>query len=158
MQNKTEQPKVRVFLVDDHALVREQLTALIQAESDLAVCGEAEDAATGLLLIKRLAPELVIVDISLKRSSGLDLLKRLQEVQPKPAVLVLSMHEATFYAERALQAGALGYITKEEATTSILSAIRRVLSGKLYLSDRIAGRVMPKWVSVERSMAEEVQV
>ena len=129
MQNKTEQPKVRVFLVDDHALVREQLTALIQAESDLAVCGEAEDAATGLLLIKRLAPELVILDISLKRSSGLDLLKRLQEVQPKPAVLVLSMHEATFYAERALRAGALGYITKEEATVNILSAIRQVLVG-----------------------------
>jgi DNA-binding NarL/FixJ family response regulator len=157
MQNKTDQPKVRVFLVDDHALVREQLTALIQGESDLAVCGEAEDAPSALSLIKRLEPDLVILDISLKRSSGLDLLKGLKEVQPNPVVLVLSMHEATFYADRALQAGALGYITKEEATTSILSAIRRVLSGKLYLSERMAGRVMKQLASAGQLVPEEVQ-
>jgi DNA-binding NarL/FixJ family response regulator len=157
MQSKTERSKARVFLVDDHSLVRENLTALIQAESDLAVCGEAEDAPTALSLINRLKPDLVILDISLKRSSGLDLLKRLQEVQPKPAVLVLSMHEATFYANRALQAGALGFVTKEEATTSILSAIRRVLSGKLYLSDRMAGRLIKKLVSAGQSIAEGVQ-
>ena len=120
MSNETERPKAKVFLVDDHPLVREHLTALIQQEADLEVCGEAADAPTALALIKQQEPDLVILDISLKRSSGLDLLKDLKELRPKLAVLVLSMHDETLYAERALRAGALGYITKEEATVNVL--------------------------------------
>ena len=142
MSNKSERPKARVFLVDDHPLVREHLTALIQQEADLEVCGEAADAPSALTLIHQRNPDLVILDISLKRSHGLDLLKDLKGFRPKPAVLVLSMHEETLYAERALRAGALGYITKEEATVNILSAIRRVLAGQVYLSARMAGLVM----------------
>jgi len=130
-----------VFLADDHPLVREHLTALIQSEPDLAVCGEAADAPAALALIRRQKPDLVILDVSLKHSNGLDLLKDLRELRPKLAVLVLSMHDEALYAERALLAGALGYITKEEATVNILLAIRRVLSGQVYLSDRMAERM-----------------
>jgi DNA-binding NarL/FixJ family response regulator len=155
MSNKSERPKARVFLVDDHPLVREHLMALIQQEADLEVCGEAADAPSALTLIHQRNPDLVILDISLKRSHGLDLLKDLKGFRPKPAVLVLSMHEETLYAERALRAGALGYITKEEATVNILSAIRRVLAGQVYLSARMAGLVMEQLVSVERAPTEE---
>jgi DNA-binding NarL/FixJ family response regulator len=158
MSNKSERPKARVFLVDDHPLVREHLTALIQQEADLEVCGEAADAPSALTLIHQRNPDLVILDISLKRSHGLDLLKDLKGFRPKPAVLVLSMHEETLYAERALRAGALGYITKEEATVNILSAIRRVLAGQVYLSARMAGPVMEQLVSVERAPTEEAQI
>jgi DNA-binding NarL/FixJ family response regulator len=158
MSNKSERPKARMFLVDDHPLVREHLTALIQQEADLEVCEEAADAPSALTLIHQRNPDLVILDISLKRSHGLDLLKDLKGFRPKPAVLVLSMHEETLYAERALRAGALGYITKEEATVNILSAIRRVLAGQVYLSARMAGLVMEQLVSVERAPTEEAQI
>jgi DNA-binding NarL/FixJ family response regulator len=158
ISNKSERPRARVLLVDDHALVREQLTSLIQAEADLVVCGEAEDAPKALALIRQQKPDLVILDISLKRSNGLDLLKDLKELRPKPTVLVLSMHEEIFYAERALRAGALGYITKEEATINILLAIRHVLSGHVYLSDRMAGPVMEKLASAGQAIAKEARV
>ncbi len=147
MSNETEQPKARVFLVDDHPLVREHLTALIQREADLEVCGEAADAPTALEMISRQSPDLVILDISLKRSNGLELIKHLKEMWPELPVLVLSMHDEMLYAERSLRAGALGYITKEEATVSVLSAVRRVLGGQVYLSERIAGRMMKRMVS-----------
>jgi DNA-binding NarL/FixJ family response regulator len=146
MTNEAERRKSRVFLVDDHPLVREHLTALLQREADLEVCGEAPDAPTARSLITRQEPDLVILDISLKRSHGLELLKDLKELRPKLPVLVLSMHDETLYAERALRAGAMGYITKEEATVSVLSAIRKVLAGEVYLSARMAGRMMQKMV------------
>ena len=146
MSQPAEQPKAKVFLVDDHPLVREHLTALLQAQADLAVCGEAADAPTALSLVARLSPDLVILDLSLKRSSGLELIKQLKELWPKLPVLVLSMHDEMLYAERSLRAGALGYITKEEATANVLSAVRRVLSGQVYLSERMAGRMMRKMV------------
>ena len=142
----TEQRKWKVFLVDDHPMVREHLTALLQREQDLQVCGEAGDAPTALSLITRQAPDLVILDISLKHSHGLELLKDLKNLQPDLPVLVLSMHDETLYAERALRAGAMGYITKEEATVSVLSAVRKVLAGQVYLSDRMAARMMQKMV------------
>jgi DNA-binding NarL/FixJ family response regulator len=143
-----EQPerKSRVFLVDDHPLVREHLTALLQREPDLAVCGEAADGPAALALIQQQAPDLVILDISLKHTHGLELLKDLQQARPELPVLVLSMHDETVYAERALRAGALGYITKEEATIDVLTAVRRVLSGQVHLSERMAARMMKKLV------------
>ena len=155
MSNNAEKRKARVFLVDDHPLVREHLTALIQRETDLEVCGEAGDGPTALSLICRHEPDLVILDVSLKRSSGLDLLKALKQLQPKLLVLVLSMHDETLYAERALLAGAKGYITKEEATIKILLAIRRVLGGQVYLSDRIADHLAEKLGRRGRAVAEE---
>jgi DNA-binding NarL/FixJ family response regulator len=132
--------------VDDHPLVREHLTALLAREPDLAVCGEAADGPAALSLIQQQAPDLVILDISLKRSHGLEFLKDLRQVRPDLPVLVLSMHDETVYAERALRAGALGYITKEEATINVLTAVRRVLSGQVYLSERMAARMMKKLV------------
>jgi DNA-binding NarL/FixJ family response regulator len=146
MSPPAKQRKARVVLVDDHPLVREHLTALIQAQADLSVCGEAADAPTALSLVAREAPDLVILDISLKRSNGLELIKDLKEMWPKLPVLVLSMHDEMLYAERSLRAGALGYITKEEATVNVLSAVRRVLGGHVYLSERMAGRIMKKMV------------
>ena len=149
MSNETERPRAKVFLVDDHPLVREQLGALIQREADLEVCGEAEDGPTALSLIKWQEPDLVILDVALKSSSGLDLLKALKKLQRKLAVLVLSMHDETLYAERALRAGAMGYITKEDAIINILPAIRRVLAGQVYLSDRMARHLAVKTGSGE---------
>ncbi len=146
MPSGTRKPKSKVFLVDDHPLVREHLTALIAREPDLAVCGEAEEAPTALQRVREQAPDLVILDISLKRSNGLELIKSLKDLRPSLPVLVLSMHDEMLYAERSLRAGAMGYITKEEATVNILSAIRRVLGGQVYLSDRMAGRIMQKMV------------
>jgi DNA-binding NarL/FixJ family response regulator len=146
MTNKPEPTKRRVFLVDDHPLVREHLTALLQREPDLKVCGEAADAPAALGLIAQQRPDLVILDISLKHSHGLELLKDLKSLQPDLAVLVLSMHDETLYAERALRAGAMGYITKEQATVSVLSAVRKILAGHVYLSDSMARRMVGKMV------------
>ena len=152
MSKQAERGKAKVFLVDDHPLVREHLTALIQAEPDLLVCGEAADAPAALSLIAQKAPDLVILDISLRHSNGLELIKDCKERWPKLPVLVLSMHDEMLYAERSLRAGALGYITKEEATVNILSAIRRVLSGQVYLSEPMAGRMMRKMVGGDREV------
>jgi DNA-binding NarL/FixJ family response regulator len=152
--NETKRRKSRVFLVDDHPLVREHLTALLHREADLEVCGEAADGPTARSLIAQQEPDLVILDISLKRSHGLDLLKDLRALWPKLPVLVLSMHEETLYAERALRAGAMGYITKEEATVSVLSAIRTVLAGEVYLSASMAKRMMHKMVKTATDQAD----
>ncbi len=146
MPDSAARKKSRVCLVDDHPMVREHLTALLRREPDLEVCGEAGDAPTALSLINRQGPDLVILDISLKHSHGLELLKDLKELRPKLPVLVLSMHDEAIYAERALRAGAMGYITKEEATSNVLSAIRKVLSGQVYMSERMAAQMMRKMV------------
>ena len=144
MSNKTDKRRSRVFLVDDHPLVREHLRSLLEREPDLAVCGEAGDGPTGLSLITQLEPDLVILDLSLKRSHGLELLKDLKGLRPALPVLVLSMHDEALYAERSLRAGAKGYITKEEATVNVLQAVRKVLSGHVYLSERMSERLMQK--------------
>lgn len=138
--------KVRIFLVDDHPMIREHLTALLERESDLKICGEAEDAPAALENIERARPDLVIMDISLKKSHGLELLKNLKALQPDLPVLVLSMHEESLYAERAIRAGAMGYITKQEATRNILSAVRKILDGQVYLSESMAAQVMKRMV------------
>jgi DNA-binding NarL/FixJ family response regulator len=130
--------KKRVFLVDDHPLVREWLTNLINQQPDLTVCGETESAPEALEAISRARPDVAIVDISLRDSSGIDLIKNLRQTQPAVAVLVLSMHEESHYAERVLRAGAKGYVMKRETTKKVINAIRRILEGKLYLSDDVA--------------------
>ncbi|HET7534947.1 MAG TPA: response regulator transcription factor, partial [Candidatus Didemnitutus sp.] len=109
----------RVFLVDDHPLVREWLGNLLRREADLQVCGEAEDTAGALAAVAKDEPDVVIADLSLRRSSGMDLIKALQDHYPAVKIIVLSMHEEALYAERALRAGALGYVTKRESTSRI---------------------------------------
>lgn len=147
MPNKSNPVRSSVFLVDDHPLVREHLRALLQREADLEVCGEAAEAPVALSLIGKQKPRLVILDISLKRSHGLELLKDLKRLHPNIPVLVLSMHDEALYAERALRAGAMGYITKEEATVNVLSAVRKVLAGQVYLSEHMSARMMQKMIS-----------
>jgi DNA-binding NarL/FixJ family response regulator len=134
--------RARLFLVDDHPMIREHLHALIAREADLIVCGEAGDAPAALGQIPALRPDLVIMDITLKGSHGLELLKHLKTQLPELPVLVLSMHDESLYAERMLRAGAMGYITKQEATRNILSAIRKVLAGEVYVSERMSARMM----------------
>jgi DNA-binding NarL/FixJ family response regulator len=132
----------RLALVDDHPMVRERLAEIIRQEPDLEVCGEAESRAQALTLITSQRPHLVILDLSLKDAFGLDLIRDLRACQPGLQVLVLTMHESALYAERALRAGASGYLTKRDATTRILTAIREVLAGDVYLSESLAGRVV----------------
>jgi DNA-binding NarL/FixJ family response regulator len=158
MASETERRKSRVFVVADHPLVREHLTTLLRREADLEVRGEAADGLTAQSLLSRAEPDLVILDAPLKHSNALELLKHLKELQPKLPVMVMSMQDETLYAERALRAGAMGYITKVEATSSILLAIRRVLGGQVYLSDRIASHLAGKLGRGGRLVAEGVPI
>src|SRR5271166_5444893 len=129
--------KIRVVIVDDHPLFRERLAQLINHEPDMEVTGEADSAEDAIQLIRNRSPDLVIVDITLKGSSGLELIKRIKALSIGVPVLVLSMHEESLYAERALRAGATGYITKNQAAAEVLAATRRVLTGEIYLSDKM---------------------
>jgi DNA-binding NarL/FixJ family response regulator len=129
--------KERVVIVDDHPLFRERLAQLINHELDMEVCGEAENAGQGIQLIRSSSPDLAIVDITLKGSSGLELIKSIKALSIGTPVLVLSMHDEALYAERALRAGATGYITKHQAADEIIVAIRRVLAGEVYLSEKM---------------------
>jgi len=159
---KNTKQKRRVFLVDDHPLVREWLTNLINQQSDLEVCGEAENAADALAGIARTAPELVIIDISLNAASGLELLKDLSIQHRSVAPLVLSMHEEELYAERAMRAGARGYVRKRETSKNILAAIRRVLEGSIYVSEKLSNNMALKFlkgqeaVGIPRSRVEQL--
>ena len=139
-------PKKSVFLVDDHPLVREWLTNLINQQPDLRVSGEAESGPQALAAIPALKPDVAIVDIALKDSSGIELIKDLKQCFPRVSVLVLSMHEESHYAERALRAGAKGYIMKRETTRMVITAIRQVLNGKLYVSESIAAAMAAQFV------------
>ena len=138
--------KSRVFVVDDHPIVRQGLALLINRESDLTVCGEAEDAHTAVQAVANAGPDILIVDISLNGPDGLDLLKEIRLRHPNLPVLILSMHDESIYAERALRAGAQGYIMKQEATEKVLVAIRRILANEIYVSERIANRMLQRYI------------
>jgi DNA-binding NarL/FixJ family response regulator len=138
------QEKARIIIVEDHPIVRRGLKQLIEMEADLTVCAEAEDAVTALQRVKELKPNLVIIDISLKAGSGLELIKDVNALFPNMPVLVVSMHDESFYAERVIRAGALGYIMKSEAYQNIMQAIRKVLAGEIYLSNEIRNRIIKK--------------
>lgn len=135
-----------IFIVDDHPIVRQGLALLINREPDLAVCGDAEEAGSALCRIEEMKPDLAVVDISLNGPDGLDLLKNIRLREPNLPVLILSMLDELLYAERALLAGASGYIMKQEATERVLVAIRRILGGEIYVSDRMASRMLHRFV------------
>src|SRR6202451_3568054 len=135
-----------VFVVDDHPLVRRGLALLINQENDMAVCGEADEMHSALSALPACRPDVLIVDISLNGPDGLELLKNIRLTSPRLPVLVLSMHDESIYAERALRAGANGYIMKQEATEKVLVALRRILSGEIYVSDRIANNMLRHYV------------
>ena len=140
MHSSCTAKKKRVFVVDDHPIVRQGLSLLINQEADLFVCGEAEEMHSALQAIASSNPDILIVDISLNGPDGLELLKNARITSPRLPVLILSMHDESIYAERALRAGANGYIMKQEATDKVLVAVRRILSGEIYVSDRIANQ------------------
>jgi DNA-binding NarL/FixJ family response regulator len=137
--------KSRVFIVDDHPLVREGLTNLINRQDDLVVCGEAKDSAQAIDGIMKARPDVALIDISLANESGLELLKQLARQFPQVALIVLSMHDETLYAERALRAGARGYVMKHETSKSVLASIRRVIGGGVYVSERIVNRMASRF-------------
>jgi DNA-binding NarL/FixJ family response regulator len=141
-----DKPKIKIFLVDDHPLVREWLTNLIQQQPDLVVCGESEDAPSALQQISATRPDVAIVDISLKHGSGIELIKNLKVIEPGVAVIVLSMHDERVYAERALRAGARGYIMKRETAKKMITTIRHVLAGKIYMSENLSAAFAEKFV------------
>jgi len=140
------QPKIshRIVLVDDHPVVREGLAHLIESEPSLTVCGQAEDRGEALAVIRATKPDVAIVDLSLKNSHGLELIKDICAQHPEIVILVVSMYEESLYAERAIGAGARGYLTKQEATRNMLTAIRRVLAGEIYVSEPLAGKILGK--------------
>ena len=146
-EGMTRTRKKTVFVVDDHPLLRQGLAMLINRESDLMVCGEAEEAPTAMKALAAARPDIVIADISLNGPDGLDLLKNLRILYPDLPVLILSMHDESIYAERALRARANGYIMKQEATEKVLVAVRRILDGEIYLSYRMANKLLHQYMS-----------
>jgi DNA-binding NarL/FixJ family response regulator len=141
-----QEPTRRIFLVDDHPLVREFLTNLIHHQSDLVVCGQAANSAEAMSGVVATKPDVAIVDLSLNGELALELIKNLRALSPATAVLVLSMHDEVFYAERALRAGARGYVMKSETTSKVVEAIRLVMRGKMYVSAPLAAQLAEKFV------------
>ena len=138
--------KGRVFIVDDHPIVRQGLALLINREPDLGVCGDAEEAGTALQRIESLKPDIILLDLSLNGPDGIDVLKAVRLRDSRVPVLVLSMLDESLYAQRSLRAGANGYIMKQEATEKVLIAIRRILGGEIYVSDRVSNSMLHQFV------------
>jgi DNA-binding NarL/FixJ family response regulator len=138
--------KSKIFVVDDHPIVRQGLGLLINREPDMIVCGAAEETQSALRAIPTLQPDVMVVDISLNGPDGLELVKTIRTRDANLPILVLSMHDESIYAERALRAGANGYIMKQEATEKVLVAIRRILRGDVYLSDHVSSKMLQQYV------------
>ena len=150
MNRNQSKCRARVLIVDDHPAVREALAMRIVRQADLEVCGEAADVGEALRLVADTKPDVAIVDISLKSGCGIDLIKRIKDKNETIRMLVWSTHSELLYAERALRAGALGYVSKDQATDKIVEAIRRVLEGKVYLSDAMVETMLHRTVGDER--------
>ena len=157
--------RFRILIVDDHPLIREGVAALVSRQSDMEVCGEAADVSEALAQIALLKPDLVILDISLKAGTGLDVIKQLQPAQRVKGdhgsvgvrILVHSMYDDSLYAERVLQAGAMGYVNKQEAPELLIAAARRILSGKVYVSPQIAERLLHRAIGRSRPVVDIVE-
>jgi DNA-binding NarL/FixJ family response regulator len=152
-QRTAKAPK-RILIVDDHPITRYGLTQLISHEPDLLVCGEAESAAQALAAIKSARPDLVLADITMPGRSGLEFIKDLQTQHPGVAVLVMSMHDETIYAERVLRAGGRGYIMKNEGGERLLEAIRQVLQGQVYISRSMSAALLEAFTPRRSSVGE----
>jgi DNA-binding NarL/FixJ family response regulator len=146
--------KKAVLVVDDHPLMRQGLALLINQQQDMLVCGEAEEAQAAMQAIAHLHPDIMILDISLTGPDGLELLKHVRATNPDLPVLVLSMHDEAIYAERALRARANGYIMKQEATEKVLIAVRRILNGEIYLSERMSNKLLQQYIGGGPSMIQ----
>ncbi|MHC4596249.1 MAG: response regulator transcription factor, partial [Planctomycetota bacterium] len=146
VQDETSGGKSKILIVDDHPIVRQGLAELVNHENDLVACGQAEDAHQARKAIKEQRPDMAVIDISLRETSGIELIKDINVQYPDLPVLALSMHDESLYAERALRAGARGYIMKAEATEKVITAIRKILNGEIYVSDKIAAKMLRKLV------------
>jgi DNA-binding NarL/FixJ family response regulator len=146
-QALAEAKKVTILLVDDHPIVRQGMARLIDQEGDMNVCGEAEDADQALEQVRKLNPDVAIIDVSLKESNGLELVKQIKSEFEDMPMLVLSMHDEAMYAPRALRAGAMGYVMKQEAPQKVVIAIRRLLKGEIYLSEKMTSQMVQHAVS-----------
>ncbi len=155
-KSDSKEQVIRIVLVDDHPIVREGLAENINREPGLVVCAQAEDRSGALSAIETTLPELVIVDLTLKNSSGLDLIKDIHSRWPAMLILVVSMHDETLHAERVLRAGAHGYITKQEASRDILLAIRRVLQGGIYLNEKTSSAILTRLKSKSETLADSI--
>ncbi len=155
-QDKKNPNKAKIIIVDDHPIVRQGLGDLINREKDLVVCAQAENASQAIKAIKTQDPDMVIVDISLKEGSGLELIKDVKFKFDTVPMLVLSMHPEFLYAERALRAGAKGYIMKQEPNKEVIGAIRKILDGALYLSDKMMQKLVNKLVDVEGEAGQSI--
>ncbi len=152
---KSQQSKqIRVVIVEDHRMFREQLAHLINKADDMKVCGQTDNIRDGFALIKQTQPSIAIIDITLRGSSGLELLKDLRAHGISVPALVLSIHDESLYAERALRAGAKGYVTKHEASAAVLKAIRQILKGEVYLNPRFMSRMIGRMTG-SRNIAVE---
>jgi DNA-binding NarL/FixJ family response regulator len=145
-----EVQQLRIVIVDDHPIVRKGLVGMINQESDMKVCAEAEDYHQGLDAIRQHKPDVAIVDLTLGGLSGLELIKQAHALEPQVQMLVLSMHDEMLYAERVLRAGARGYIMKQEGTDRLTAAIRTIMRGEIYVSERMAARMLGKFVGGKR--------
>jgi len=149
-----KETRKRILLVDDHAVVRFGIAQLINRQPDLTVCGEEEDASKAMSAIARLNPDMVIADISLKDSSGLELMRNIKAQYPGLPVLVVSVHDESIYAELVFRAGALGYLMKQEALEQIPTAIRQVLEGNIYVSHALAARMLQQQIRGQTDLKE----
>ncbi len=145
--------KKKIFIVDDHSVVRQGLSLIINQEADLEVCGGAPDEAEALAAMETLLPDVAIVDLSLKSSNGLDLIKAIRDRSWNFPILVLSMHDEALYAERALRAGAKGYIMKEQADEAVLDGIRSVLKGDIYVSRNVQSRMLQQYIGGQKELS-----
>jgi DNA-binding NarL/FixJ family response regulator len=158
MADETAKTIYKIMLVDDHPIVRHGLGLLIDQEDDLEVCGETESAVETLDKIGEVTPDIVVADISLQGSSGLELTKALKEKLPELPVLILSMHDEALYAERALRSGARGYVMKQEPADTVITAIRKVLEGGVYLSEGLSSRMLREFVDGNKVETEKFGV
>ncbi len=146
----------RVLIVDDHPIVRKGLSMVLEQEDDLEVCGQAESARDAIELVRQEQPDIALIDLALKDSSGLELIKDIKSRFPDVLMLVLSMRDEGFYAERVLRAGARGYVTKSEGSKMVLEAIHKILQGRIHVSPNIADRVMHKLVEGSNEPGESL--
>jgi DNA-binding NarL/FixJ family response regulator len=146
VNEKKHSRKTRVLVVDDHPIIRQGLAQMIGHEEDMEVCGQAEDMNSALAAVEKLKPDIAVIDISLKGTSGVELIKAVKTRQPSVKMLALSMHDEALYAERCLKAGAGGYIMKHEPPEKVIQAIRQVFAGQIYVSENMTSRMVHKLV------------
>ena len=149
--------KIRILLVDDHPLVREGVANLILQQPDMEVCGQVASEPQALQSLATMQPDVAVVDISLENGSGLELMKSIKAMYPAVSMLALSMHDESLYAERALRAGARGYLMKREAATKVIQGIRAVLAGQLFVSDKISKLMAERFVGGQTTSASPVE-